>query len=233
MSYNPTRVNSNRAAVQRQQRFQPPPGAGISRSAIMARQGQYRVPAGDKIPTHTGHTVKLFDGAFITRFETMDARCTSGVQVNPEGDRSILMLRGALFVTVKDAEGPKSLKVIDGQHINIPRGVEFELATSGDFGADFHVTETADFDKTLQKLTPPIIGTAPPITDQSLQSSPTVVRRGVDPVTMAQAQDLAEASQERRRRRAAARTNGEFASNANSSSVIGVSPMPGGPPVEE
>lgn len=231
MSYNPTRLDPNR----NHQRPSPPPGSGLAHSDIVRKhQAPSFMPAGMRSQTPHGYHVPLFEcDAFTTRYEVFYSKNATGVGMNPEGDRTLMVLRGFLYADMEREDGTfETVKLQEGHSLNVPRGKKFSLATSGVDNAELVVTETKDYAKTWQQLTDPTFGDTFAIPTAGVQSAPTVVRRGADPVTMQQAEDIKEETMVRRRR-AAAGSKPAPSGNANSANAIGVNPRPGGIPLEE
>lgn len=231
MSHNPSRLDPRN-----HQRPSPPPGAGTSHAQIMAkRRGPSSAPAGDRKPTRHGYEVELFTcEAFSTKYEVVFSKNNTGRGVNHTGDRSIMVVRGQVFATVQMPDGSfDTMKMGEGHYLHVPHGTEYGLATSGVEPAELYITETPGYANSWEQLEEPTVGGAESIPDASIHASPTVVRRGVDPKTMQQAEEIRDATIGRRARAAARSSEGEFKNgNANSANVIGASPMPSGPPSE-
>lgn len=231
MSYNPSRVDSNKNF----QRHSPPPGSGLAHSDIVRKnQAPSFMPVGSRVVTQHGYMIPIFEcESFKTRYEVFYSRNATGTGVNPSGDRTIMVLRGSIYADVELENGVfETVKLQEGHSLNVPRGKKHALATSGVDNAELFITETVDYEKTWEQISPPTIGNEIVLPELQMQSAPTVVRRGNNPVTMQQAEDIKEQAITRRQRASVGSTTAP-AGNANSANTIGVSPRPGGFRVEE
>jgi mannose-6-phosphate isomerase-like protein (cupin superfamily) len=224
MSFNPTRLAPNKAM---HRPSSPPPGAGITHSEIMKKHGGTSyAPAGNKKQSVHGYSIDLFSNdVFCTRFDVIHSKNNTGLGVNPDGDRTFLVVKGTAFVTV-EIEGVRDiLRLQPGNCFHAPRNTIYAVATSGTDGVELHVVETLGYATTWKQLDAPTIGEV--IDFSAVQTMATQsVRRGPDPRTVAQAQDMAAAA-DLRRRTPKKQSAGPVAS-ANSANVLGANPRPGG-----
>lgn len=230
MSWNPTRLEKKNA-----QRIVPP-NAGTRHSDIVKKYGgSSLVPAGsNKIQTKFGYHIPLFScDNFNARIEIMYQSSSTGFGFNPTGDRTLLIRRGTLWVLIENDKGFKeSIKLPEGNSFHAPKGTKYGLATSGVDGVELYVCETPGYDKDWAVIDEPVIGEIPASAmeeSQSIVATPTV-RKIQDPVTVAQAKEMAEAVQARRR---TPKPQDTSPINANSTNSNGVNLRPSGPPREE
>lgn len=228
MSYNPTRLeNKNRQ--------RPTPGLedGTRHSHIVKKYGGASlIPnAANKIKTQLGYQVPLFASAdFVTRHEVMHQASNTGLGYSETGDRTILVRRGTLFVAFENESGVReSVKLPNGNCFHAPRGMKYGLATSGVDGVELYITESVDYEKGWKALEAVTIGQGHDDIQDEVSVIAAPVRRQANPVTVAQAQEMATASATHRRQ---PRATGPVA-GASSTNAVGVNLRPSGPPVEE
>ena len=230
MSFNPTRLAPNKSM---HRPYSPPPGAGMTHSDILKKHGgSSYVPAGEKKQSAHGYSINLFSNdVFVTRFDVIHSKNNIGLGVNPDGDRTFLVVKGTVFVTLDVGGVQDVVRIPAGNCFHAPRNTVYSIGTSGTDGAELHVVETVDYAKTWKQLEAPTIGT--PVDFSDVQSVPfQTSRRGADPRTVAQAQDMANQA-DVRRRTPVKKSGGSAPANANSPNVIGANPRPGGIPTED
>lgn len=227
MSFNPTRLQQN----QNQRVRTPPPNTGRTHAQIMARHNaSTRESIGPRTKTPYGFYELAFGSdAFEVRRETMHAGSSIGFGINETCDRVVVVERGILFAFVPDADGNVStLRLTPGAVLQAPRGRKHGYATSGDDGVELLVVEPAGYAEGWKQLQPSTeTARAAPMTSAPLPVQPR--NRALDEVTKTQAQDEGAT---RSRRRAKSVDGQPTELNANSTSVIGVNPRPGGFSVE-
>jgi mannose-6-phosphate isomerase-like protein (cupin superfamily) len=227
MSFNPTRLEPNK---QMHRPSSPPPGAGITHSDIMKKHGGASyAPAGNKKQNAHGYSVDLFSTeAFCTRFDVIHSKNNIGLGVNPDGDRTFVVLKGTAYVTTEVNGVRDVLKIMAGNCFHAPRNTIHSIGTSGTDGVELHMVETPDYAKTWKQIDAATIGEPVDFSDVHSMVTPSV-RRGPDPRTVAQAQDMAAAA-DLRRRTPKKQSGGGVPVSANSANVIGANPRPGGIP---
>lgn len=144
MVYNPARTNQQKKA-----RKAPDPHAGTKHSDIMRRAGVgLTAPvASPKEKTRHGFTAAIFSSPnFVVRHETMFAGNNTGLVVSEDGDRTIRVLRGSIFVFFEDDAGQKiQYQIRADQHLHAPSGVKYGYATSGTEDVELLFIETKDY----------------------------------------------------------------------------------------
>ena len=231
--YNPTRQQQKG-----RRRPQLNPHAGTKHSDIMRRQGAGRgapsVVNQSKTPHGFGNAVFECDG-FTVRYETMFAGNNTGMLVNEDGDRTIRVLSGVVFLLTEevDKEGKATqhqTRIAAGQHINAARGTRHAVATSGTTDVELLFIETPGYLETATALSAGV-GSIPEDAVMVPPEHTTPARRASQEKAQAQAELIQKTRQRRRAPRK--KTSGPFSENANSAAAMGVKPRPSGPPPEE
>lgn len=162
MSYNPAIHGKQKLA--RQKRIDP--HAGKKHSDIMRSMG----PRGTNIEdirnrqaTPHGWRILYFQGSeFEMYYEYLCARNGTGVIKNLEHDRCLRVLNGMLYVT----SGGKIETLYAGQACALPKGTEYELATSGDTDVELLICQGPNYEETCEHITQatqtnPVMATVP------------------------------------------------------------------------
>lgn len=241
MSYNPARASGK--SNKKQRRFDP--HAGTKHSDILRRKGVgFDATSAQRENTRHGFTspVCSFEG-FVQRYVCLFAGNNTGVGVNSEGDRSIRVMTGVLYVTsiskIKetDEEGEVTIRDVGeikeyapGYTVSLKRGTRYSLASSGTTNVEMLITETPGYQDTWKEIEGAVVAPQEDIILVAPRTSQTRRPRGESKAKLAALKmsgkkvDL-QANAETRRR-----TSGE---NVNSSAVVGVNPRPSGPPSDD
>ena len=222
--YNPYR----HAKAQKQRMRKQDPHAGTKHSDIIRKHG---VGVGAPIKqvlkrsTH-GRFSPIFDcDSFSVRYELFMAGNNSGVGVNPDGDRTIRILRGSLFVTYEDKQGVVvSERIHQGAHLHVPANVKHSYATSGTSDVELLFIETPGYEDGWERLTDATLLCE----DASMiMATPTAARTGKRDSTKAKVQAVQSAARKARRvgTKVVSPQDALAASGASAVSV-GVNPKP-------
>ena len=218
MVYNPARANRNQKAKRA-----PNPHAGVKHSDIVRRNGVgLNAPMSvSKENTKHGMSAPIFEApGFSVRYETVFAGNNTGIGVSEEGDRTIRVLRGSLFVFFEDENGVSiQYQIRADQHLNAPRGVRHGYATSGTEDVEILVVESADYKWTLTGES--VVTSAPDAVIASPAAS--IPPRRTESPAKEQALEL------QRQRRRPAKNKVVSPQNANSANAAGVNLRPMGP----
>lgn len=209
------------------------PGSGKNRNDYVQRnRGRVTAPPGMRKPTKHGYEIVLFEGEdFTTRYEVFFPGNNTGLGVNNDGDKSILVIHGMLYAslitvdseTKQDVTG-EQIQVPEGSYLQIPAGVKFWLATSAQLGAELYVVESPEYSKYLKLLDEPTYGRSLSIPEDVSIPARHIERRPQDPKTVQQALEMA-AHNNKRVNAAQENANKTKRSTANVN-VIGVNPRP-------
>jgi hypothetical protein len=225
--YNPHRAEVEQARGRRENMDV---NAGIRHSEIVKREGVARGVPTDAKRTNTAHGLayELFDcQAFQVRHEVLYAKNSTGVGINDEGDRVVIVQRGVLFATVEDEKGNLVYRQLQvGGVLQAKRSTRYALASSGVDSVELLVIETPDYDKTWKVLGDPVVTEG---AENQLASATSLVT-AVAPRN---------AALDAKTREQAAAASGQPVRVATKKAaggpdtVLGVNPRPSGPPVEE
>lgn len=241
MSYNPARATGK--SKNKQRRYDP--HSGTKHSDILRRKGVgFDATSDERENTRHGFTspVCSFDG-FTQRYVCLFAGNNTGIGVNSEGDRSIRVMSGVLYVTfvnkVKDTDEDGKVTVSDvgevkeyptGYTVSFKRGTRYSLASSGTTNVEMLVTETTGYQDTWKEIEGAVVRQQEDIILVAPRTSQTRRPRGESKARLAALKmsgkkaDLVANAEDRRR------SSGE---NVNSSTVVGVNPRPSGPPSDD
>lgn len=151
MSYNPNRQKN--ALAKRQRKLDP--RAGLRYSEVVSRFGPGAATIDDarsKVDTDRGWRVEIHKGdEFEMIYEFICSRNATGKIRNEDQDRAIRVLGGMVFLTI----GSEVFELRAGSSYSFPKGVEYQLATSGDFDAEVIFCQGVDYEENIEQLTPP------------------------------------------------------------------------------
>lgn len=149
MSYNPARQGA--ATRPRRQRRLDPRG-GAKHSDIVAKHGPVAATVTDmqrREPTTRGWRSVLFCGDdFEMIYEFICSKNATGSIRHPSEDRALRVMAGELFVAV----GGEVTHLTYGLSYSIPKGTEYQLATSGTLDAEVLFCQGPEYEKGLEQL---------------------------------------------------------------------------------
>jgi len=152
MSYNPSR-QSAASNPRRQRRLDP--RAGIHHSDIIAKHGPAAATITDlrhREETSRGWRAVLFCGdEFEMIYEYICAKNASGMICNPEKDRALRLMAGELFITT----GGEVAHLHSGASLALPKGIEYQIATSGTADAELIFCQGSDYENSLEQISDP------------------------------------------------------------------------------
>lgn len=154
MSYNPNvhGAGANRNG-RRQRRLDP--RAGYKASDIIARHGPRAATIDDvrnKINTPRGWKVLVHKGNFFEMvYELICARNATGIVKHDYFDRALRVLGGEIFLTISS----EVVHLRAGDSYAISAGVEYQLATSGNYDAEVIFCQGPEYEETLIQVTEP------------------------------------------------------------------------------
>lgn len=252
MSYNPTRAKNfygkKRRRVQPSSRHH-----GIKKSDIQRRAGLgTTVPVSANERTTHGYAHQVFEGKkFTVRTEILAAGNATPFGINEKADRVYQVTRGVLFVTHEEGEESKITRVQPGASFVAAKGTKYNVASSTE-DVEIVIIEDSGYEKNFKGTLP---GTVSEVEEEIFNPGPaanqtTSARRKDQTKAKAQAVTAARKRGRRRPVKTAApptpavttvsgrtqelqpkelrRAGKSKANNANSASVQGVNPMPGG-----
>jgi mannose-6-phosphate isomerase-like protein (cupin superfamily) len=103
--------------------------------------------------TPYGWRIPYFEGdEFGMYYEFVCARNGTGIVKNDKHDKCVRVLEGALYITCDN----EIRTLYAGQAISLPKGTEYELATSGDMDVELLVCQGPSYEDTLEQITAPL-----------------------------------------------------------------------------
>lgn len=151
MSYNPARVDPQVRQRQAQQRRMNP-HAGVKHSTIVGRDGPRGINVADirnRQSTERGWRVLTFKGEdFEMVYEYICARNSTGQIKNEEQDRCLRVLAGMVYITIDG----QANEIQTGQGFAIPKGMVYELATTGTTDAEVLFCQGPDYEKNIEQV---------------------------------------------------------------------------------
>lgn len=216
MSHNPSRLGPGQVNRQR-----PTPTSSVVRKYTKSAA---TVPKGEHKHSAHGTIVELLNAKnFVARYELMHPRNSTGLIVNQSADRLIVVLRGAVFVSIQEEGKPlEQVKILAGNHVAIPAGVAHGLATSGTEPVEMHIVEDVGYDENIEIIETPTFNR-----DNNFQEVAVAEATPVRRYTPEQQREAA--LQHAGFNRPAAQQPDSVQAppiNINSSNVLGVSPKP-------
>ena len=235
-SYNPTKVNRDQLA-RRKARRTPPPGSGVKHSDIMKRTA-YSVVRGNsaRVATPSGFEVSVYSSKdFSVSLELIGAKNSTNLVVNTTYDRVIIVKSGTLFVITKTSEGPSVDKYSSGMSAVLPKGIEYQLASTGGEEVEFVSIAHSKYQKTLRTLEKGYTGTnTESLENQTVVGDPATVTpprvRRKNSQAMSQAVKAASARDKKLGRptnpHVLTQATASNRDTSNTGDIIGVNPMP-------
>lgn len=228
MSYNPNRQAAGARRSQRTRRLDP--RAGHKASDIVRQRGPQAATINDiqsKQNTSRGWKVEIHKGdQFEMLYEYICSRNATGVVRHEEMDRALRVLSGELYITV----GETTAVLKAGDSYSLPAGMEYQIGTSGSFDTEVLFCQGADYEETLEQLTPPQA-----INTEMLMRMPEEESRShtsFDPISRAKAQEHAQRlahekhQREVARRQAAMNKTGAASSEPAADGSVAKTPPP-------
>ncbi len=236
MSYNPTRSQGNRNEQRQQVRQAAQQSTRKPRHTVGAGSA---APDGDRTATLHGFRTAVYAcPSFVNYFDCLYPANAHDFGVTFTGHKSIRVIKGSLYITtcVAEKEGEAAIinpkdkqvsKVLEGSFINIPAGVAYAIASSGTTAVEMLVTESPDYNHDWVSVEGGVITEG----DSIVLHSPSAIIDGKSRrVGSTQEREvMAERATSRRQRQTAAQDASKrpaATTNINSSTVIGVNPMP-------
>jgi uncharacterized cupin superfamily protein len=144
----------------------------------------------------------LFCGdEFEMVYEYICAKNASGGVCHPEKDRSLRLMAGELFLTING----EVVHLRSGSSFAIPKGIEYQIATSGTLDAEIIFCQGSKYEEDLeQRSDPESVNTDTRVSLPNTEQAPTTRVKTSEEATRKQAEKM----QEDRHRREVARRQG-------------------------
>jgi hypothetical protein len=236
MSFNPNRLNPSNAKFKKRQNAR---GGGVSHSAVARGKG-----VGDFAPSNaqepTAHGIRIpsfLCDEFVTYYECLFSGNNTGFGLSADKNKTVCVLSGTVYITTAatvktengwevDNDTKTMIKVNAGAHASFPAGTAYSLATTGKQNVEMLVTTSIGYDDSFIPL------------EESISKPGKMIMKAPEGPVKARVNSQKEkdvvASQFARRQRQRGANVGKRTElsgtssvpNVNSSTVIGVNPMP-------